>query len=248
MSKQGRDQNRTQRAAAVRVEQERKERNRRLALVVGIIVLLGAIVAGGTWYSSGGGTAKQPTGSTAAHVTASEIGLNVGDKSAPVKVVIYEDFQCPYCRELESSTRTFLRESAAKGKVYVEYVPINLLSQLPYSAKALNAFAAVLHGSTPKAALALHDLLYDNQPYEQDSAKVTDGQIAAWVKQAGADNPTVTDAMKTRDLTYFTVVNQVMASQGIRGTPTVLVDGKELPPTSVPDMVKAIEKAVGQGS
>jgi len=248
MSKQGRDQNRTQKAAAIRAEQERKERNRRVALVVGIVVLLGAIVAGGTWYSSGGGGSDKPTDATAARVAAGELGLQVGKSDAPVKVVIYEDFQCPFCRELEASTRTFLRENAAKGKVYVEYQPINLLSDLPYSSRALNAFAAVLHSASPKAALKLHDLLYDNQPYEQDSAKVTDSQIAAWVKQAGGDNATVREAMKTRDATYFNVVNQLMASQGIQSTPTVLVNGKALPPTSVADMVSAIEKAVDQAS
>jgi len=247
MSKQGRDQNRTQKAAAIRAEQDRKERNRRVALVAGIVVLLGAIIAGGTWYSSGGGSDK-PGDATAAHVAAGELGLQVGKSDAPVKVVIYEDFQCPFCRELEASTRTFLRENAAKGKVYVEYQPINLLGDLPYSAKALNAFAAVLHSASPEAALKLHDLLYDNQPYEQDSAKVTDSQIAAWVKQAGGDNATVREAMKTRDATYFNVVNQLMASQGIQSTPTVLVNGKPLPPTSVAAMVSAIEKAVDQGN
>jgi protein-disulfide isomerase len=247
MSKQGRDQNRTQRAAAIRAEQERKERKRRLALVVGIVVLLGAIVAGGAWYSSGG-SAEPSTSSVTPQVKAGELGLQVGKSDAPVKVVIYEDFQCPFCRELESSTRTFLRENAAKGKVYVEYQPIHLLRDLPYSTRALNAFAAVLHSASPQAALKLHDLLFDNQPYEQDSGKVTDSQIAAWVKQAGGDNATVRESMKTPDETYFNVVNQLMASKGIQSTPTVFVNDQELPATSVTDMVGAIEKAVTDGS
>jgi protein-disulfide isomerase len=247
MSKQGRDQNRTQRAAAIRAEQERKERKRRLALVVGIVVLLGAIVAGGAWYSSGG-SAEPSTSSVTPQVKAGELGLQVGKSDAPVKVVIYEDFQCPFCRELESSTRTFLRENAAKGKVYVEYQPIHLLRDLPYSTRALNAFAAVLHSASPQAALKLHDLLFDNQPYEQDSGKVTDSQITAWVKQAGGDNATVRESMKTPDETYFNVVNQLMASKGIQSTPTVFVNDQELPATSVTDMVGAIEKAVTDGS
>jgi protein-disulfide isomerase len=247
MSKQGRDQNRTQRAAAIRAEQERKERKRRLALVVGIVVLLGAIVAGGAWYSSGG-SAEPSTSSVTPQVKAGELGLQVGKSDAPVKVVIYEDFQCPFCRELESSTRTFLRENAAKGKVYVEYQPIHLLRDLPYSTRALNAFAAVLHSASPQAALKLHDLLFDNQPYEQDSGKVTDSQITAWVKQAGGDNATVRESMKTPYQTYFNVVNQLMASKGIQSTPTVFVNDQELPATSVTDMVGAIEKAVTDGS
>ena len=247
MSKQGREQNRTQKAAAIRAEQDRKERNRRVALVAGIVVLLCAIVAGGAWYGSGSKDTPS-TGTDAPPVAAGNTDLGVGKKDAPVKVVIYEDFQCPYCRELENSTRTFLRENAAKGKVYVEYQPINLLTNMPYSAKALNAWAAVLNNASPEAALKLHDLLYDNQPYEQNSGSVTDSQIAKWVKEAGGDNAAVREAMKTTDDVFFGVVDNLMSSEGIQGTPTVYVNDKELPATGVPDMVDAIEAAVDQGS
>ncbi len=249
MSKQGREQNRTQRAAAIRAEQARKERNRRVALIAGIVVLLGAIVAGGAWYGSGGG--GNDTSSSASDLpplSAGEVDLKMGKSDAPVKVIIYEDFQCPICRELESSTRTFLRENAAKGKVYVEYQPINLLATLPYSAKALNAWAAVLHSASPQAALKLHDLLYDNQPYEQQSDSISDAQIAGWVKDAGGDNAAVREALKTRDEAFFSVVNNLMASQGIQGTPTVVINGQQLPVADVPETVSKIEAAVDQGS
>lgn len=247
MSKQGREQNRrAQKAAAVRAEQERKERNRRVGLVAGIVVLLGAIVAGGAWYSSSGGT-KDPTSAADATVTAGTTALKVGKPDAPVKVVIYEDFQCPYCRELESSTRTFLRENAAKGKVLVEYTPINLLASLPYSQKALSAWSSVLHAGSPKAALKLHDLLYDHQPYEQSSGSVTDAQIAGWVEEAGGDRAAALEAMKTPDQVYLGVLRNLVASQGIQSTPTVMVNDKQLSASSMTDMAKQIEAAVERG-
>jgi len=247
MSKQGRELNRIQKAAAIRAEQERKERNRRVGLVAGIVVLLGAIVAGGAWYSSGGSTTPPPSAADAP-VAASTTALKVGKSDAPVKVVIYEDFQCPYCRELETSTRDFLRENAAKGKVYVEYQPINLLSQLPYSGKALNAWAAVLQHASPRAALELHDLFYDHQPYEQDSGQVTDSQVAGWVKEAGGDNAAVRTAMAAKDDAFFAAVDQLMTTAHIDSTPTVLVDGTPLSGASVPDLVTELEDAVDQGS
>ncbi|MBW8750103.1 MAG: thioredoxin domain-containing protein [Propionibacteriales bacterium] len=246
MSKQARDLARTEKAAAIRADQARKERNKRVAMIAGIVVLLGAVIAGGTWYGSSGG--KATTGSTTAAVTAGATSVLVGKPSAPVKVVIYEDFQCPYCRELESSTRDFLRENAAKGKVYVEYQPINLLSQLPYSGKALNAWAAVLEHGSPQAALKLHDLFYDHQPYEQDSANVTDSQISGWVKEAGGDNAAVRTAMGAKDDAFFAAVDQLMATAHIQSTPTIVVDGKQLPGASVPDLVSELEDAVDQGS
>jgi len=248
MSKQNRDEGRTQRAAAVRAEQARKERNRRVLVIVGIVVLLGAVVAAGAWYGGGGGNDKASTTSSSSSLRAGDASLVVGKDSAPVKVVVYEDFLCPFCRELETSTRDFLAENADKGKVQVTYQPIHLLQQYPYSGKALNAWAAVLKHASPAAALELHNILYDNQPYEQSSGTVTDAQIAAWVKQAGGDTAAVRDAMKSQDTTFFAAADKAMADAHITGTPTVFINGKELPVSNVTTMVSQLEAAVQQGS
>jgi protein-disulfide isomerase len=248
MSKQSREQSRTERAAAVRAAQARKERNRRVALVVGIVVLLSAIVAAGAWLGGGGSNSSSSSSKSAQSVSAGDIFLSVGDSKAPVKVVVYEDFLCPFCRELEASTRDFLRENADKGRVYVEYRPINLLRQYAYSAKALNAWAAVLKNASPEAALKLHNLLFDKQPYEQASDQVTDSQIAAWVKEAGGDNAKVRDAMKSKDTAFFDAMSAEMVKEKIDSTPTVFINGKELPVTAVTQMVTQIETAVEQGN
>ena len=248
MSKQSREQSRTERAAAVRAAQARKERNRRVALVVGIVVLLGAVIAGGAWLGSGGGGKGSTTGPDAKNVTAGTASLQLGDPAAPVKVVIYEDFLCPYCRELEASTRDFLKENADKGRVYVEYQPINLLRSFDYSAKAMNAWAAVLKHASPGAALRLHNILYDNQPYEQASNQVSDSQIADWVRQAGADTAEVRKAMESRDTAFFDAAQQAMTKANVTSTPTVFINGKELPVMAVTDMVSRIEAAVQQGN
>ncbi|MFL6106923.1 MAG: DsbA family protein [Marmoricola sp.] len=240
MSKENRDTGRAERAAAVRADQARKERNRRIGLVALIVVILGAVVAAGTWYG-GGGSADTPSASVAA--SAGQGSVIAGKAGAPVKVVIYEDFQCPFCRELENSTRDFLRENAAAGKVQVEYRPIDLL-QSTYGERAMNAFAAVLAHSTPAAALKLHDLLYDNQPYESDSASVSPSQILGLVKKAGGDNPAVETALKTQDAAFFQAASEVMSQKKITSTPTVLIDGKPVT-GGVPDIVKAVENAVG---
>jgi protein-disulfide isomerase len=246
VSKQNRDQNRTERAATVLADQARKARNRRVALIIGIVVVLCAIVAGGAWYSAGG-SSSDPAASTSATVTAGAGSVVVGDDNAPVKVLVYEDFQCPFCRQLEDQTRDFLSENAAAGKVQVEYRPINLLEDLPYSAKALNAFAAVLKHGTPEQALKLHNLLYENQPYESDSAKVTDADIAKLVAASGAKGADIDAALATTDSAFFASAQQAMQDAQVQGTPTVLVDGKPVSGASLPDIVDAIEKAVQSG-
>lgn len=241
MSKQSRENSRTERAAAIRAAQDRKERNRRLGVIVGLLVVLGAIVAGGAWY--GAGDSPDPVTDTTAVVAAGDGSITVGPDDADVKVVVYEDFQCPYCRQLEEETRDFLRQNAEAGKVQVEYRPVNLLASFPYSERGMNAFAAVLAHGTPKQALRLHDLLFENQPYESASGSMSEDDIRDLVEEAGADDPAVLDALGTKDTAFFDAAARAMTEKGIQGTPTVYVDGTAVT-GSVPDLVAAIEKAV----
>jgi len=240
MSKQNRDASRTERAAEIRAEQARKERNRRIGIAALIVVILGAVVAAGVWSTSG--SSGTPVSDSKVVTAAGSGSVIAGPSSAKTKVVIYEDFQCPYCRQLEDQTRNFLRENAAAGKVQVEYHPIDLLHST-YGERGMNAFAAVLAHSTPAAALKLHDLLYENQPYESASGSVSPSQILGFVKNAGGDNAAVETALGTRDADFFAAAAEVMSAKNITSTPTVFINGK--PATGgVPDIVKAIENAV----
>lgn len=241
MSKQNAELGRAQRASAVRAEQARKERNRRIALIAGIVVVLGAIVAAGTWYSTG--DSSTPSSDSKVATTAGPGSVIVGPPTAPTKVVIYEDFQCPYCRQLENSTRDFLRQNAAAGKVRVEYHPIDLLRSA-YGERGMNAFAAVLAHGTPAAALALHDLLYQDQPYESASDSVSPRQILGLVKKAGGDDAAVEAALKTQDTAFFAAAGAEMARMKITSTPTVLINGHAAT-GGVAQIVSAIEDAVG---
>lgn len=247
MSTQSRDQNRRERAAAITAAAARKQRNQRVALVAGILVVLGAIVAAGTWYGSGRGDDDSADFSGIA-LAQTDSSIKVGPSSAPVSVVIYEDFLCPYCRQLEQSTRDFLRESAAKGKVQVEYRPVNILTQATYSERAMNAFAAVLKNSTPAAAIKLHDLLFENQPYEQSADETTDADILDLVEEAGGDSAAVRDAIQTKDSAFFDAAAKQASAIGLTGTPTVLVNGKKLEGMDISQLVAAIEDAVSNPS
>jgi protein-disulfide isomerase len=248
MSKQNREQSRTEKAAAIQALQARKERNKRVALIAGVVVVLSAIVAGVTIYSSSGSGSSDDADNSSVAVSAGDSSILVGNSDAPVKVVIYEDFLCPFCRQLEDSTRDFLRENASKGKVQIEYQPINLLQDYSYSLRSLNAWGAVLKNATPRVALKLHDLFYENQPYETSSDSTTDADIAALVKKAGGTSSAVTTALKTQNTSFLTSAAQVMTDKGINSTPTVFINGKELTGLGVPDIAKAIEKAVSDGA
>ena len=244
MSTKNRELNRAERAKAIQREQAAGERNRRILITLAIVVVLSAVVAAGVVFSSGG--SKKPEASSALPpATAQGQALVMGDNAkAATKVVVYEDFLCPYCRQFETSTRDFLQAAADKGTVQVEYRPFHLL-QDDYSTRALSAWAAVLQQGTPKQALSYHDVLYDKQPYEASPDKPDGAKLAEWAKDSGVTSSSVLDSVKKADDPEFVKAADATATEaGVDGTPTVLVNGKPLEGSSVSDMADNLEKLV----
>jgi protein-disulfide isomerase len=202
MSKKNRDTDRVARAAAAMAEQRRQEARRRNLMVGGVVVAILAVVAIGYFISR----SLDTTTDVSAPAAGSEFGLTIGPDDAPHEVIIYEDFLCPFCGELEAASRDDLAQLAADGKVQVEYRPFNLLSRAgDYSARSAGAFSIVLDKSGADVAKKFHDLLYENQPSE--SGPFPDN--AALVKlavQAGA--------------------TEAADKAGVSSTPTVLLDGQ----------------------
>jgi len=140
--------------------------------------------------------------------------------------VIYEDFLCPFCGELESRTSEKLADLAAEGKVRVEYRPFVLLSNIgPYSALATAAFGTVLEQSGPEVAKAYHDLLYSEQP--EESGPFPDAQdLADLAEQAGADAETVSAVADGGDTDWADAATQAAEDVKVQSTPTILLDGE----------------------
>jgi protein-disulfide isomerase len=240
MSKKQRDSNRTARAAAVRREQATRERRRRIVLTAVVLVVLAVIVAGGVLIGNRGSSPAQAGASSGqAGARADGQALVIGTNPDAPKVVVYEDFLCPYCREFESASRSTLRDAAEKGKVVVEYRPFHLL-QDDYSTEALTAWAGVLQKGTPAQALKFHDLLYENQPYESDTNKPGLDDLVKLAEKAGVSKSSVTDAMRQDNTAFVDAADATATKADVQGTPTVLFDGKPLvgSPTQLADTVK----------
>lgn len=209
-------------ARAARAAQERAEQRRRLMMIGGVVAVIVAILVVGLVFQS-----SRDTEVVAAPAGQGEHGVTIGDPDAPHEVVVYEDFLCPFCGELEARTGDRLSELAEAGDVFVEYRPYNLLSQLgDYSERSTSAFAVVLEESGPETAKAFHDLLYDEQP-EEGGDYPTNEDLLALAVEAGADEAAVRDGiLETAKADWVEAATQAARDAGVRGTPTVLVDGE----------------------
>jgi protein-disulfide isomerase len=200
-------------------------------MVVGAIVAAVAIIAvvmvvvsnkndtSGNAVGSGG-TPKNLT---------SAYGVEVGKSSAPTTIKIYEDLQCPICKEFEAATGPQVQAAVADGKVKVDYRVVSFLdraSTTNYSSRALNAAMAVLSTAGPEAFVKFHSLAYQNQP-EEGSAGVPDSTLVDWAVQAGAKESEVKPLIEG-NVYHQWVVNATdqMSKDGVNGTPTVFINGK----------------------
>jgi protein-disulfide isomerase len=245
MSKQQREANRRERAAAVQKEAAAKERNRRLLIGAAIIVVLSAVVAGFVIFSGGGDTTTASTVSAPAKASGQALVVGSND-NAKYKVVVYEDFLCPFCRQFETSSRDFLRADTEKGTVQVEYRPFHLLADA-YSTRALSAWAAVLQQGTPAQAMKFHDLLYDKQPYEQDPNKPGASTLASWAKKAGVTDKSVLAATGRPDDAFVSAADAAATKARVTETPTVFLNGKQVSGNSVSDIVNNLERTIAAG-
>ena len=223
MSKKNRTNDRASRAAAALAEQERQEKRRRNLMVGGVVGVILLIVLGGFLVSR----SLDTTTDVDAPAAGSEFGLTIGPDDAPNKVVIYEDFLCPFCADLEAASREDLTELAADGKVQVEYRPFNWLSSYgDYSARAAGAFSIVLDKSGADVAKKFHDLLFENQPAEQGPYP-SDDDLADLAVEAGAKDADVRDAIASNEgADWVKRATKSATDTGLQGTPTVLLNGE----------------------
>lgn len=229
MSNKNAAASRTRRAAEAVREQEQAERRRRWLMIGGVVVALIAIVVAGTFALR----ASDPTNDVEAPVAGAEssgvqeFGVSIGDPAAPRKVIIYEDFLCPFCGDLEAATRDDLVRLADEGKVFVEFRPFELLGGIgDYSARATNAFAVVLEEAGAEQAKAFHDRAFADQP-EEGGPYPDDDELVEWAVAAGADEDAVRDGIiDGAQQDWVDRATQSAADAGVRSTPTVLVDGE----------------------
>ena len=103
----------------MREKRRRAETTNRL-IIIGVVILLAALVAFFFIYPT-----LKPIGDikdVTFHDRSSVDFNHMGDASAPIKVVEYADFQCPYCGRFWSTTEQQVIDNYIKtGKIYFTF-------------------------------------------------------------------------------------------------------------------------------
>jgi protein-disulfide isomerase len=139
----------------------------------------------------------------------------VGSPSAAVQIVVFTDFECPYCREAEQTLSHIRQKYGDQVALYYLNYPLPSHPNAPAAAKA--AVCAAAQGRYS----AYHDVLFTHQ---EDLAH---GDYAAWAVAAGLDRA-VFEKCRSSDNPQRRVEQDIREgiAAGVAGTPTFLVNGR----------------------
>ncbi|XRQ02782.1 DsbA family protein [Actinomadura welshii] len=235
MSKAARERSARERLAAERKRQAARHKQRRLlAIVLGSVVAVAVVVVGTVLivdYQSKQGRAEVHQGALAPLSRQDDGSIVMAQPGVEKPVLeIFEDFQCPVCKQFEEATGETVLELAEQGKVKVVYRPFHLFGQQrdPIRINSLRSAEAALCVPADKW-ISYHDALFRFQPAEGSEGFSPD-DLVKWGKDIGITDPNfekcVREEQKKPQVEAMT--NYALQERGVQGTPSVFMDGKEL--------------------
>ncbi|GGJ25631.1 DsbA family protein [Streptomyces brasiliensis] len=237
MSEKNRDgkRNARQRLAVEREKQKAAERRRRALIVgasvvcvLGLAAVIGVIAAnaGKNKSSHNAGPVVAPSGAQGKD----SLAIPVGKDSARATLTVWEDFRCPACQAFETAYRPTLHELTDAGKLRVEYHLVTLIDGNVGGSGSLRAANAAACAQSAGKFRDYHDVLYENQPKETDDAFADNAKLIELAgKVQGLNTPTFQKCVDdgTHD-SWVAKSNKAFQAGGFTGTPTVLLDGKNI--------------------
>ena len=161
----------------------------------------------------------------------------LGDKNAPVTIIEFSDYQCPFCRKFWTETFNQIRKDYIDtGKVKFVYRDFPLSSIHPAAEPAAEAANCVREKGGDEAYYKMHDKIF------QESNKLDGGdpitgpvrgtaqfgatELKKWAKDLGYNIDSCLDSGK-----YASEVQKDLAdgqAAGGQGTPYFVINGKPL--------------------
>ena len=154
------------------------------------------------------------------------ITFNKGLAGVP-KIDIYEDFQCPYCKQFESANLKYIDSLIQEKKAVVTYHILSFVG--PESVVAANASAC---SADEDKFLSFHGTMYANQPAVENSGEWSKERVIGIAEAAGITSKTFVDCVNNGEyLGWAQKVAEAAVADEINSTPTVLLNGKDLKDT-----------------
>ena len=159
-----------------------------------------------------------------------------GPRDAPVTIVEFSDFQCPYCAKLDPVLKQVLAKYPREVKLVFKFFP------LPFHKMAMPASKAALAAGKQKKFWEYHDELLKN--YNQ----LSEQKLVEIAEKIGLDMKRFTrDRQDPRWVNFIRDDMREASGSQVRGTPTVFINGRRLRNRTPAAFDQAIQRELRQG-
>lgn len=166
--------------------------------------------------------------------------LAVGPVDAPVVIVVFSDYQCPYCARWSQETLPVLREYVERGELRIEHRDVNV-----YGEDSERAARASLAAAKQGSFTEYHDRLFAGGEI-RSPAQLSEDALIELAAELGLDTELFTADLRSEQVATTIAEN---AQQGIElgamATPSFILDGTPMvgaQPTAV--FTEAIDQAL----
>ncbi|MEM3065675.1 MAG: thioredoxin domain-containing protein [Candidatus Nitrosotenuis sp.] len=184
-----------------------------IGVVAAIAAIIGAIAASGVGL-----------GPTKTAIDTSGGSPILGSESAPVTIIEFGDYQCPFCQRWNLQTKPLIEQNYINsGKAKLVYVDLPIVG-----ADSLKAHASSYCASEQGLYWQYHDHLYKNQGHENDGwAKPQNLKVLA-SKLDGLDTQKFNECLDSGKYENRVKENKNIAMKGgARSTPTFVIIGPD---------------------
>lgn len=232
-----------------RLRRKRQERLTALMVISGIVLVVIAIVIAPSVVQ-----AVRPVGEITPVTPLQRPlvdGRAMGDPNAPVVVEVFEDFQCPACRNYSNTTEKSLVQSGylEDGLVYYIFRQYPFIDDFASGNESDQAANASMCAAEQGLFWEYHDMLYLNWNGENQGA-FSDKRLIAFAEMLGLDMAAFKACFEENR--YWPQIQEDLdlgKQRNVTGTPTVFVNGKVVTPGYVPSyeqLKQAIDAALGR--
>lgn len=144
-------------------------------------------------------------------------GPSKGPATAPITIVEFSDFECPYCSKAEDTVKQVMK--AYDGKVRLVYRDF----PLPFHPHAEKASEAAQCAADQGKYWEMHEKLFSNQQ------KLEEPALKGYAKDLGLDQGKFDKCLDGGDKAKVVEANKAAGSKvGVTGTPAFFINGYQL--------------------
>lgn len=172
-------------------------------------------------------------------------GVIQGPDGAPAKMLVFSDYECPYCGEFAYMIEPALvKEFVEPGKLQLVFYDFPLGGSHRYS--FLAARAARCAGDQNKF-WQYHDLLFGKQSEWSTESSVPMGKFLDYGKQVGVNADAFKGCLQSDKYQDIVSANHALGERlGVNSTPTIFVNGRRVEGRSMEDLLQNLRDVISR--